>query len=80
MFKIDWLTIFIAMAKLSSCLQCKMSTNLWINQYFWQCQQIKFDTLYYDDPVKSKSGQYHTSQTKVKFVCLEMSIRHGIII
>ncbi len=64
----------IVMALLYRCFQCKIITNLWINQSFWWFQQIKFDVLYCDEPVKPESGQYPTLQTKVKFDCLELSI------
>ncbi len=57
-FKFDWVTIFVSVALLSRCLQCKMSTNLWIDQSFWLFQHIKFDSLYCADPVKPESGQY----------------------
>ncbi len=35
----------------------------------------QIDALYCDEPVKPESGQYPTSQTKVNFDCLELSIK-----
>ena len=68
------------MALLSSCLQCKVSTNLWIDQSFWWFQQIKFDTLNCAELVRPESGQCPTTQIKDKFDCLELSICHDIFI
>ncbi len=51
-----------------------MSTNFLIGQSFCQYPKIKFDTLYYDEPVKPLSGQCPTSQMKVNIDCLELSI------
>ncbi len=41
-----------AIVLLSRCFQLKMSTNWWIDQSFWQSQQIEFNTLYCAEPVK----------------------------
>ncbi len=54
-----------AMTSLSRCFQSEGSTNLWINESFWQFQQNKFDTLCCAEPVQPESGQYPTTQTKV---------------
>ncbi len=66
--KLTDLTFFVAMALLSRFLQCKVSTNLWIDQSFWWFQQIKFFTLYCAEPVKPESGQFPTTQMKVKLI------------
>ncbi len=72
MFKIDWLTIFVAMILLSVffvdmvllyvILLYKVHTNLWINQFNWHLQHIK--------PGIFESCQNLTTKSKVKFECV----------
>ena len=45
------------MTLLSAYLQCKVSTNLWINQSYWKFQHIQFDTWNSDESVEPKCAR-----------------------